>query len=366
MQNSSLNRRSFLKTATAALSGMALSSCGWTLAQVRPTTNEKTNSNQLYIYTWSGYTSDEVLNKFTEITGFKAVANVFDSNEAMLAKIQAGGGADYSIIYPSDYMIRQMLELGLLAELDRERISGLDNLLPNFQNSEYDPQNRHSIPISWGTTGLIYNRKKLKTLPEDWDYLWQNQAIISKRFTLMDDVREVMGATLRSLGYSYNTTNPIEIKKAYDKLKLLKPGIASFTTDTWKEQILAGDLLIAMGYSGDAIEVIKENSSLEFVIPSSGTSLWTDTMVIPKTAPNPNAAYAWINYMLDSTVAAFVTENLNFATPNRVAMKELPTKIVDNPILFPPASLLEKCQRISSVGNTSKIYEDYWTQLRSS
>ncbi|MFB2938052.1 PotD/PotF family extracellular solute-binding protein [Aerosakkonemataceae cyanobacterium BLCC-F154] len=366
MKSLVLKRRKFLKTAVAATSGIILSSCGWTLAQVRPAATEKGNTNKLYIYTWSGYTNNELLNQFTERTGIEAVANVFDSNEAMLAKVQAGGGADYSIIYPSDYMVRQMIELGLLRELDRDRISGLNNLMPKFKNPEYDPGDRHSVPVSWGTTGLIYNSKKLQTPPEDWNYLWQNKDLLSKRMTLMDDVREVMGATLRSLGYSYNSTNPEEVRQAYEKLRELKPAIASFTTDAWKEQILAGDLLIAMGYSADAMEVIEENPDLKYVIPRSGTSLWTDTMVIPKSAPNPEAGYAWINFMLEPSVAALVTETLNFATANNTALKQLPEKITKNNTLFPPESVLERAERITPVGKFSEVYENYWTRLRSS
>ena len=366
MKNLALKRRNFLKTAVAATSGVILSSCGWTLAQVRPATPNQGNLKQLYIYTWSGYTNDELLKKFTELTGLEVIANVFDSNEAMLAKIQAGGGADYSIIYPSDYMVRQMLEMGLLMELNRDRLSGLNNLMPQFQNPEYDPENRHSVPISWGTTGLIYNSKKLAKVPEDWEYLWQNKEILSKRMTLMDDVREVMGATLRMLGYSYNSTNREEVNQAYQKLRELKPAIASFTTDAWKEQILAGDLLIAMGYSADAIEVMEENPDLKYIIPRSGTSLWTDTMVIPKSAPNPEAAYAWISFMLEPSVAALVTKTLNFATANNTALKNLPEKITKNPTLFPPESVLTKAERITPVGKFSEVLDNYWTQLRSS
>lgn len=362
-----LKRRQFLKTAAATLSGVTLSSCGWTLAQVRPEASQPGASDQLYIYTWSNYTDADLLKTFTAETGIKVIADVFDSNETMLAKIQAGGGNAYSIIYPSDYMVRQMLELGLLSELNEDRISGLNNLKPKFQNPPYDAENRHSVPVSWGTTGLIYNSKKLKQPPEDWDYLWNNQQVLSKRMTLMNDVREVMGATLRMLGYSYNSTNPQQVQLAYEKLKVLKPAIASFTTDAWKEQILAGDLLLAMGYSGaDVAEVTQENPDLQFVIPRSGSSLWTDTMVIPKTAPNPDAAYAWIDFMLRPEVAAKVCERLNFATPNQAAIKQLPDKIRDNPGIFTPDSILEKCERIAPVGQFSEVYDRYWTELTSS
>src|SRR5919202_6649460 len=283
-------RRRFLQRATsAALSSMALSGCGWTLAEVRAKTSKQEPSQglskPLYIYTWSSYTDQPLLERFKRETGITAVADVFDSNEAMLARLQAGGGGAYSIIYPSDYMVSQMAELQMLVELDYSRITGIDRLSPRFVNPEYDPGNLHSVPISWGTTGLIYNTQNLQPPPQDWSYLWDNQQKFSKRMTLLNDVREVMGAVLKMLGYSYNSRNPKEIQQAYEKLAELKPNIASFTTDSWRDQILSGDLQIAMCYSSDANEVIEENKNLQYVFPKSGATLWTDTLAIPKTAP---------------------------------------------------------------------------------
>ena len=361
-----LNRRQFLKNAALAASGFALSSCGWTLAEVRTTDPERDTSNTLRIYTYAGYTDQELFNSFTTNTGVKVIADVYDSNEVMLAKMQAGGGTGYSIIYPSDYMVRQMIELGMLSQLDRNRINGIENLLPQFQNPSYDPGNLHSIPVSWGTTGLIYNSEKLKNPPEDWDYIWQNQQLLSRRITMINDAREVLGATLRMLGYSYNSTKVEQLQQAYQKLQQLKPALAAFTTDAWKEQILAGDLLIAMGYSPDAVEVTEENPSLKYIIPRSGTSLWTDTMVIPKTAPNPDAAYAWLNFMLQPTVAASVCGRLNFATPNQPAIKQLSPKAQKNTSLYPPENVLSKCERIEPLDKFGEFYERYWTQLTSS
>ncbi|MFN9939509.1 MAG: extracellular solute-binding protein, partial [bacterium] len=123
-----------------------------------------------------------------------------------------------------------------------------------------------------------------------------NQEQLYKRMTLLNDVREVMGATLKMLGYSYNSQNATEIKAAYEKLRSLKPAIAAFDTDAWQNQILAGDLLLAMCYSADGVKISKENPKLKYVIPRSGSSLWTDTIVIPKTAPNIPGAYSWINF----------------------------------------------------------------------
>ncbi len=359
-------RRNFLQVATvAALSGLTLSGCGWTLAEVRPTTTSPGDRNKLFIYTWTNYTDDELLDRFTEITGIKGLVDIFDSNEAMLARLQASGGGAYSIIYPSDYMVRKMVELDLLLKLDFERIIGMNRLFSKFLNPIYDPKNLHSIPLSWGTTGLIYNSKKLSKVPEDWSYLWQYKDKLSRRMTLLNDVREVMGATLKMLGYSYNSTNPQEIKKAYETLVELKPSLASFSSDAWRSQILSGDLWIAMCYSSDAAEIISENPDLQYVLPKSGSSLWTDTLAIPKTAPNLEGAYAWINFMLEADVAAQICERLSFATPNQKAFKLLSRDIQEDPSLFPEESALERCEGLAPVDEVSELYDRYWTQLTS-
>ena len=358
-------RRQFLQVAASTLSGMALSGCGWILGAERTQVASKNASDELYIYTQYGYTDDDLLARFTQETGIRAVADVFDANEAMLARLQAGGGSAYSLIYPSEYMVQKMVELEMLTPLDFSKITGLERLFPRFLNPEYDPGNQHSLPVSWGTTGLIYNSKTLKEIPEDWNYLWEHQQQLSKRMTLLNDIREVMGATLRMLGYSYNSTNPQQIKEAYEKLRLLKPHIASFTTDTWRDQVLSGDLLIAMCYSSDANEVMKENEDLQYVLPKSGSSLWIDTLAIPKNAPNPEAAYAWINFMLQPDVAGQICERLSFATANKAAFNSLSPETQNNQSLFPPESLLELCEGLAPVGNFSSVYDRYWTQLTS-
>lgn len=363
-----LNRRQFIQLAgLTTLSSKLLSGCGWTLAEVRSQTAPKkaSNSKELFIYTWSNYTDQDLLNRFNKETGFKVVANVFDSNEVMLARLQAGNGGDYSIIYPSDYMVDKMKGMGMLSQLDFSRIKGLEHLMPRFLNPEYDPGNLHSVPISWGTTGLIYNSQKLKIAPVDWTYLWENQKQLTRRITLLNDVREVIGAVLKMMGHSYNSRNPQEINKAYQKLVELKPNIASFTTDTWRDQVLSGDILIAMCYSSDANEVIAEKKYLNYVIPKSGTTLWMDTLAIPKTAPNPDAAYAWINFMLQPDVAAQICERLSFATPNQLAFNQLPAEVKENPRLFPPESDLERCESVAPVGDLAEVYEQYWTKLTS-
>ncbi len=361
-----LSRRRFLRRA-ALLSGLTLASCGWTLGNVGNPSPQTTSTDNLLIYTWSDYIDEESVEAFTAQTGITVQVSIYESNETMLARMLAGGGNNYSIIYPSDYMVQQMVELNLLRELEHDRLEGLDNLMEEFQDPSYDPGNRHSVPISWGTTGLIYNVKQLADPVEDWQYLWDHQNHLRQRITLLSDVREVMGAALKSLGYSYNATDPRQINAAFDALQTLKPAIASFTTDAWREQILAGDLLVSMAYSVDGITTMRENNTLQYIIPKSGASLWTDAIVIPQTAPNVEGAYAWINYTLQPSAAARISERLNFATPNRVAYENLPDELRNNAALFPPSEVLERCERIAPLDPaTSELFDNYWTRLTSS
>lgn len=359
-----MRRREFV-TGLAALSGLITASCGWRLGDVRASSVTYGAVDKLHLFTWTQYTDSKLLKNFSTLSGIKVLVDIYDSNEMMLAKLQASGGGDYSLIYPSDYMIEKMVNKGLLKQLNHKRIIGLDNLFPQFQNPEYDPNNSYSVPMIWGTTGFIYNSEILKTAPEDWDYLWQNRTKLSKRITLVNDTREVIGGALKMLGYSYNSQNEKQIEQAYKKLQILKPHIAAFTTDGWRNQIMSGDLVLAMCYSSNALELTRENPKLKYVTPKSGSSLWTDAIALPKTSSNIDGAYEWINFMLKPEVTARISQRLGIAITNRAAFELLPEKIQNNPILFPPEDILNKCERLSPLGKIEEVYERYWTKLTS-
>ncbi len=293
------------------------------------------------------------------------IVDIYESNEAMLAKMQAGGGDSYSILYPSDYMVAQMIQLDMLSELDQSRLNGLDSLQEKWQSPGYDAGNAHSVPVSWGTTGLIYNSDALSTPPDDWGYLWDNRDRLSRRMTLLDDMRETLGAVLRSLGYSYNSTDEAELEEAFQRLVELKPHVASFKSFGWEDQLFGGDILLAMSYSVDAISATLRDPKMKYVIPASGSSLWTDTMVIPKTAPNAAAAYEWINFMLNPETAAKAVDRLKFATPSNAAYELLSDELKANKNLFPPQEILDQCEGIAPIGDATQLYDRIWTQLKS-
>lgn len=364
-------RRRFLQASAATLGGIMLSNCRQNLSNVQSTDDAAsagagTDSNTLYIYTWSGYTDDAMISQFTENTGIEVVVDIYDSNETMLARMQAGGGDAYSIIYPSEYMVQEMIGLGMLTEFDKSRLQSLDGMFfDQWQDPVYDPGNAHSIPFSWGTTGLLYNKSVITSGIEDWGYLWENAEQLENRMILLDDMRETLGAALKSLGYSINSTDPAELEEAYQRLVELKPYLANFQSFGYEDQLLGGDLLVAMSYSSEAIPVTLEDENMDYIVPSSGASLWTDTIVIPKSAPNVDAAYEWINYLLEPEVAKQAVENLYFATPMKPAYEMLSQELKQNNDLFPPEEVLAKCQGLAPVDEATALYEEYWTELTS-
>lgn len=367
---SASTRRRFLQGSGAAIAGITLANCRPNLVDA-PSESEPQSlsanggdrSSPLHVFTWAGYIHDDLITAFSERTGIEVIVDIYDSNETMLAKMQAGGGNAYSVIYPSDYMVQQMIELGLLVQLDKDRIEGLDNIFDQWQDPVYDSGNSFSIPFAWGTTGLLYNREAVTSAPEDWDYLWDNQADLSRRITLLNDVRETLGAVLKSLGYSYNSTDPSQIEAAYNRLMELRPAIASFISFGYEDALLGGDLSLVMAYSGDAIAATLEDERMEYIVPSSGSSVWTDTLIIPTTAPNVDAAYEWINFNLDPRISQMNTELLFNATPNKVAFDNLSDELKNNTDLFPTPEVLARCEGIAPVGDATALYDAYWTRI---
>ncbi|MBD2107240.1 polyamine ABC transporter substrate-binding protein [Nodosilinea sp. FACHB-141] len=361
---SAVSRRRFLQGSAAVMASLAATNCRQNLAG--PPAGGGANDGTLHIYTWANYTDDGLAQAFTERTGIPVVVDIYDSNEVMLTRLQAGGGDAYSIIYPSDYMVSEMLELDLLTELDQSRLTGLENLRAQWSNPAYDPNNAHSVPFCWGTTGLLYNREASPGEPTDWDFLWDNQAKLSRRITMLDDMRETLGATLKSLGYSYNSNNLAEIEAAYNRLLELRPHIAAFKTTGFENELLSGDLSVSMAYSSDAIALTLEDDRMQYIIPASGASLWTDTLAIPATAPNVDAAYQWINFLLEPEVASAAVERLFFATANQAAFDLLPAEIQNNADLYPSDEILAKSEGIVAVNTASTdLFDQFWTEVTS-
>jgi spermidine/putrescine transport system substrate-binding protein len=372
-----LTRRRFLRYATAASAGFVAASCAQRVTQgdtISASSSSNSASNaasntdpkSLSIFTWSNYIDEQLVQEFKDKTGISVRFDVFDSNEAMLAKYQAGGADQYSIIYAGDYMVPQMVELNLLNVLDQARIKGLENLRSQWQDPVYDRGNRHSVPTNWGTTGLIYDPALVGGEIKSWQDLWADTEKFARKVTLVNDMREVTGATLLALGHAFNSENADEIKAVYAQLAKFKSAIAAFLSNGWETQLVAGDVLVSMGYSQDATSLIAEHPNFKYVIPETGGSVWSDTVVIPKTAPNVDAAYEWINFLLEPEVSKGLVERLNLATPNQKSFDLLPAEMKAKTSIFPEEGVLAKCGTSMPIGQEALgLIERSWTELTS-
>lgn len=320
------------------------------------------SSDKLVIYNWGDYIDPELLDKFTEETGIKVQYETFDSNEAMYTKIEQGG-TTYDLAVPSDYMIDKMIKEDLLVPLDKSKIKGLENISPEFMDKSFDPGNLYSIPYFWGTLGIVYNKTMVKEAPEQWNDLWKEE--FRNAILLVDGVREVMGFGLNSLGYSVNSKDQVQLEEAEAKLNKLTPNIKAIVGDELKGYMIQGDAPIGVSFSGEASEMLDGNEDLVYVVPSEGSNLWFDNIVIPTTAKHYDEAYAFINFMLEPENAAQNAEYIGYATPNTKAKELMPKDITSDEAFYPSQESIENLEVYDNIGQKwLGIYNDLYLQFK--
>ncbi|WHY71004.1 ABC transporter substrate-binding protein [Fictibacillus enclensis] len=310
--------------------------------------------NTLTIYNWGDYINTDLIKRFEKETGIKVIYETFDSNEAMLTKIQQGG-TTYDIAVPSEYMIDKMRKEHLLIPLDHSKLPNLKNIDPRFMDLPFDEGNKYSVPYFWGTVGIVYNPKMLNGKKiTSWNDLWDPD--LRNKILLVDGAREIMGMGLNSLGYSLNDTNHAHLQEAKRKLDTLTPNIKAIVGDEIRLLLQNEEASIGIVWSGVASEIMSENEDLEYVVPKEGSNLWFDNMVIPKTAKNKEAALKFMNFMLDPKVAAQNTEYVNYSTPNKKALAYMPKETVNDERFYPSPKLTEKLEVYENLGKKNLAY----------
>jgi spermidine/putrescine transport system substrate-binding protein len=327
-------------------------------------------SNELKIFIWSEYMDEENMPKdFEKATGIKVRLDLYESNEDMMAKLQAGGVSQYDIIVPSDYIMPSLINLKLIKPLDHAKIPNLMNLGKKFRETSFDPGNKYSVGWQWGTVGLMYDKTKIK--PEDaksWSIIFDPKMDYGS-FALIDSVREMMGISLLYLGYDFNSINPNELKAAADLLVKTKKrslcmgfkgGVGG------KNDVVAGVAAAAIVYNGDAIQAIGEDPKrLAFIVPKEGSEIWLDNMCIPSKAPNADAAHKWINWILDPKVGAGLSNYNHFATPNEAAKPYLNKADLNNPGVWPTPEIVKTLVFTKDLGKDNRIMDEAWTRAKS-
>jgi spermidine/putrescine transport system permease protein len=324
--------------------------------------NLQTNERQLNLYIWSNYASPEMLAKFEQRYQVKVRVDIYDSNEALLAKLQTGV-VDYDLVVPSDYMISVLLKQQLLRPLDKTQLVNLSNVDRRFLGLPFDPQNQYSVPYTWGTTGIGYRKDKITVAPQSWRVLWDER--YRDHISMLDDMREVFAAALKQQGASLNATNPSEIAAAAALLKAQKPLVKTYDSGAFAELLISGDVWLAHGFSGQIGKAMLENPNIGYVIPAEGYTVWTDSICIPRTAPHPELAMLFINYLLEPEVSGQNTNKTGYATPNLAARQFIRPELLANPALFPPDESLRNYEFVRDIGESVEIYDRYWTEIKS-
>lgn len=333
------------------------------------------HSNELYVYNWGEYIDDSVIEEFMEETGIHVTYDMFETNEEMYPIIEAGA-VNYDVVCPSDYMIQKMAENNLLAELNFDNIPNLANIDSQYIESSrsFDPENKYSVPYTWGTVGILYNTKLVEEkglpVPTKWSDLW-NPAYKGE-ILMQDSVRDAFMVSLKSLGYSMNTDNMGELQEAKSRLIEQKPLVQAYVIDQVRDKMIGGEAAVGVIYSGEMLYIQEEvanqdlDYTLEYVLPEEGTNLWIDSWVIPAGAKNKENAEKWINFLCRPDIAKKNFEYITYATPNKAAMELLDEETRNNKAVFPDAEQLKNCEVFKYLGDeTDTVYNNLWKEVKS-
>ena len=323
----------------------------------------------LAFYNWSEYIDPELISAFEDEYGVDVIEDFYDSNEAMLAQLQAG--AVYDLIVPSDYMVGIMIDEGLLMALDQDAIPNMANLDEDFVNPPYDPNSEYTAAYQWGTTGLGVN---MSVVGEDFEPSWalvfdpELTSTYGGGVSLLNDPRETMGAALKYLGYSLNSTSEEELQEAADLIAEAKANITAFDSDQYDENLVTGEVAVSHGYSGNFFTAFADTDDPDnwaYVIPEEGGTVWVDNMAVPAVAEHPCTAHTFINYLLDAETGAALTNWNYYASPNAAAEEFILEEILTDDTIYPSDDLMNKLEIIRDTGDFEIQYNDFYQLARS-
>ena len=350
-----------LITVTAALAAV-LSGCGG---------GAKADAGELYVYNWGEYIDESVIEEFQKETGIKVIYDMFETNEEMYPVVEAGGVV-YDAVCPSDYMIEKMRENDMLAEINFDNIPNIKNIDNKYMemSKAFDPENKYSVPYTWGTVGILYNTSMVKNTIKSWEDLWNPE--YAGNILMQDSVRDAFMVGEKLLGYSMNTTDRDELERVKEKLIEQKPLVQAYVVDQVRDKMIGGEAAIGVIYSGEMLYIQNEiaNSGegfeLKYVIPKEGSNLWIDSWVIPKNAKNKENAEKWIDFLNRPEIAKKNFEYITYPTPNKAAFDLLDKELQKNTALFPTYDMLKNCEVFKYLGDEGDgIYNELWKEVKS-
>ncbi len=324
------------------------------------------NTEQVIVYNWGEYLDPEVIQIFEEETGIDVIYEEFETNEIMYPKIQSGAIA-YDVVCPSDYMIQRMIENDLLAEINFDNIPNLQYIGEEYLelSKQFDPENKYSVPYTWGTVGILYNKTMVEEPIDSWGVLWDER--YKDNILMQDSVRDAFGVTLKYLGHSLNSTDLNDLEEAKELLIEQKPLVQAYVVDQVRDKMIGNEAAIGVIYSGEAIYTQMENPDLEYVIPKEGSNLWMDSLVIPKNAQNKENAETFINFLCRPDIAKMNFDYITYSTPNTAAREMIEDpEIRNSEIAFPDFDILKNCETFRFLGDKyDALYNELWREVKS-
>ena len=325
------------------------------------------------VCSWGEYIDENLIYQFEEETGIKVNYQTAESNEALYSLLKTGAG-DYDVIVPSDYMIARLIAEDMLAELDYSSIPNYEKIDAQYKGLSFDPENKYTVPYTWGTLGIIYNTTMVDEPITSWSALFDPQ--YKGQVLMINNPRDAIGVALLYLGYSVNTHDEGEIQEAYELLRQAKAdGVyQSFVMDEVYDKMEAGEAAIAVYYAGDFLSMYDNNPDLAYVVPDEGSNWFVDAMCVLEDATHKEEAEAWINFICQTQSCLANMDYIWYASPNGKALEEYPAYYKElygeemDPALYEvmaaPAEVLERCEAYDALpADVNAIYKALWTEL---
>jgi len=329
-------------------------------------TNLKSSLEELVIYNWGEYIDPDVLTLFEEETGIKIIYEEYETNEIMYPKVESGA-VTYDLVCPSDYMIEKMLLNDLLAEINWDNIPNIEYIDPLYmeQSTQFDPENKYSIPYTFGTVGILYNTTMVDEPITSWDILWNEK--YQDSILMQDSVRDAYAVALKKLGFSLNSTDTDELNLATEALIAQKPLVQAYVVDQVRDKMIGNEAALGVIYSGEAIYTQRENPDLAYVIPEEGSNIFIDAWVIVKDAPNKENAEEFLNFLCRPDIALMNFEYITYSTPNLAAQELIEDEDIRNSrIAFPTAEDVANLETFHYLGEeVDQLYHQLWNRVKS-
>ncbi len=315
----------------------------------------------LHVYTWSDYIKPELVQRFEQEQKCKVVIDTYDSNESMYAKLKAGASG-YDLVTPSSYQVAIMAQQGMLQDLDHALLPNLANVDREYLAVAIDSGMVHSVPYMLTNTGIAYLKSKVKDPQPTWAMF--DRADLKGRMTMLNDMRETIGAALKFLGYSLNTTDSLQLEQAKDVVIRWKRNLAKFENEQYKSGLASGEFILSHGYSGDILQARAENPDIAFLAPAEGLSISCDDLVILKDAKQVKLAHAFIDFLHDGAVAAENSEFISYLCPNTAAYAKLPVEFMNDPAVRLAPEVRARSEVIRDLGPDNAKYTRVWDLIK--